>query len=131
MSFYVPHSRVMLDCGTQEITKQSHKQECDINFILKQYQRTGILSHINNNSPLYTDLPDNYDYQESLHIIMRAQDSFASLPSKVRDYFENDPSKFLAAFSDASQADKLREFGLLNPAPAAPSAAPADAPSAQ
>lgn len=119
--FYRQHSRVTLDCGNHLVTKQSHKQECDINNILSQYKRTGILNHISSNQPLYTDLPDSIDYQQSLHTIMQAQESFASLPSVVRNHFGNDPAAFLAAFTDPAQTDYLREHGFLKP-PAAPAA---------
>lgn len=118
MSFYRPHNRVTLDCGDEQITKQAHKQECDINYIMKQYQRTGILAHINTQQPIYGDLPDTIDYQESLNMIMRADETFASLPAVVRDHFNNDPAAFLAAFTDPDQAEKLQEFGLVEkPAP--------------
>lgn len=117
LSFYRPHPRVQLDCGDVQMTKQSHKDECDIHNILRQYQRTGIIQHIQSRQPLFTDLPDHLDYQTSMHQLMEAQEAFAALPATVRDHFANDPARFLAAFQDASQADKLREFGLLNPKP--------------
>lgn len=113
-SFYFPHERVQTDVGTTSMTKQSHKAECDINTILSQYQKTGILNHITENQPLYTDLPSDIDYQQSLHTVLAAQDVFHTLPSVVRDYFGNDPERFLGAFMDPTQADKLREFGLLD-----------------
>lgn len=114
MPFHHPNRvRVSFDCGNDRITKQSHKQECDINFILGQYKRTGILNHINRNSPLYADLPDNLDYQQALATVATAANSFSSLPAVVRDYFDNDPSRFLAAFQDPSQLAKLQEFGLV------------------
>lgn len=118
--FYRKHSRVSLDCGTIQITKQSHKQECDIYSILKQYQKTGIINHITNLQPEFTDLPSNLDYQSSLNTILAAQSTFDALPAKVRDHFHNDPARFLGAFSDPSQEAALREYGFLNPSPPAP-----------
>lgn len=115
IGFYRPHLRVQLDCGTELITKQSHKDECDIHNILRQYQRTGIIQHINSQSPLFTDLPSNIDYQDAMNTLIQAQETFAALPSSVRDSFKNDPGVFLAAFTDPAQHDKLRELGLLRP----------------
>lgn len=115
--FFRPHPRLVKDCGEELITKQSHKAECDIHNILRQYQRTGIINHINSQTPIYTDLPDELDYQTSLNTILQAQDAFATLPSKVRDHFNNDPALFLAAFADPSQEAQLREWGLLNNKP--------------
>lgn len=113
--FYRAHPRVTLDCGDTLITKQSHKAECDIYNILKQYQRTGIITHVQSARPQYTDLPSDVDYQSALNLMLEAEQTFLSLPARVRDHFNNDPERFLAAFRDDKQADKLREFGLLQP----------------
>lgn len=113
--FYRTHDRVTFDCGDELITKQEHKDECDINRILKQYQRTGIITHVQSARPSYTDLPDAIDFQESLNTIMVAEEAFGNLPAKVRGHFLNDPGRFLAAFNDPAQYDQLREFGLLRP----------------
>ncbi|WNK13446.1 MAG: internal scaffolding protein [Microvirus sp.] len=117
--FYREHSRYTFNSGDEQITKQSHKAECDINTILKQYQRTGIITHVQSARPQYTDLPDVLDYQSSLNLLLEADEAFASLPAKVRDHFNNSPAGFLAAFADPSQADTLRQFGLLKPVEAA------------
>lgn len=115
-SFYRPHTRVTAPSGGDEVTKQNHKAECDIHTILRQFQRTGIITHINQNQAQYIDLPDNLDYQSSLNLLQQAQDAFASLPSLVRDRFNNDAAAFLAAFEDPSMAEELRALGLLKPA---------------
>lgn len=128
--FYRKHDRVTIDCGKELITKQAHKAECDIHNILKQYQRTGIITHVSNARPFYADLPDSMDYQESLHIIMQAEQAFAALPASVRDHFRNDPQLFLAAFTDPAQEGYLRENGFLKPKEASdlPSATPLPSP---
>ena len=61
--------------------------ECDINNILSQFSKTGIINHINQNAAQYIDLPDSIDFQQSLAIIQDATDAFASLPSKVREFY--------------------------------------------
>lgn len=116
--FYRPHERVTLDCGEELITKQSHKAECDIHNILKQYQRTGIITHINSHSPQYLDLPSSLDLQDAISLVNQAENAFAALPSSVRERYANDPARFLAAFQDPDQAEFLREVGLLHPKPA-------------
>lgn len=122
--FYRPHARLTLNTGDQLVTKQSHKKECDINNILAQYKKTGIINHISSNQPKYLDLPDSLDYQQSLHVIMQAQESFASLPAVVRNRFNNNPAEFLSAFTDPAQHDYLREHGFLNPKQDEPSNSP-------
>lgn len=113
--FYRHHDPVVFNTVGPSRTKQSHKDECDIYRILHQYQRTGIIEHVNRAQVRFEDLPDSVDYQESIHTIMSAQQTFAALPASVRQHFSNDPQQFLAAFSDASQADYLRSVGLLQP----------------
>lgn len=125
--FYRSHKPVSLDCGDQLITKQSHKKECDIYNILNQFQKTGIFTHINNQQPLYTDLPSDIDYQQSLNLTISANSTFATLPASVRDHFHNDPQRFLAAFHDPAQTEYLRESGFLTPKPPAPDPSPAPA----
>lgn len=126
-SHLYPRRRVGLDCGTEVMTKQSHKDECDIYRILNQYQRTGIITHVQKARARYDDLPDSMDYQQSLHIIMEAEQAFSALPAKVRAHFDNDPGAFLQSFADPKQHDTLREFGLLKPAQA-PAPSPATPP---
>lgn len=114
--------RSQYSCGTQLITKQSHKQECDINYILTQFKKTGIITHISNQTPVYDDLPDQFDYQSSLNLLQAAGDSFSALPSVVRRYFDNDPALLLAALHNPEMRSKLEELGILkgpdNPRPA-------------
>lgn len=114
-SFYRPHERQFAPHDSEEITKQSHKAECDIHTILSQFQRTGILTHINQNQAEFMDLPDGVDFQSAMELVKSAEHSFAALPSKVRDRFDNDPFQFLAAFQDPAMEAELRDLGLLNP----------------
>lgn len=118
-TLYYPHQRVVAEIGETTRTIQSAKAECDINNILSQYRRTGIITHVSNNRPTYGDLPSDLDYQQAMNTLLEAQGAFAGLPSKVRDYFANDPARLLVALADPEQADKLREFGILNPLPPA------------
>lgn len=119
-TFYIPHRRVYAPHSDQMITIQSAKDSCDINQILGQFKRTGIITHVNRNRPTYTDLPAPLDYQEALHLITEAEEAFFGLPSEVRTKFANDPQQLLAAIGDPAQADYLREVGILKPLPAAP-----------
>lgn len=110
--------RVFAPHSDRQMTKQSMKAECDINTILRQYSRTGVLTHVQSARPTYLDLPDGIDFQQALNIVLEGQEAFASIPAKVRAHYNNDPSAFLAALSDPEQADQLREWGFLKPLPA-------------
>lgn len=121
---HYPRRRIQFDTGEIAVTKQSHKDECDIYRILNQYQRTGIITHVQKQAGRFEDLPDPVDYQTALNIMAEANQAFSALPAKVRDHFSNDPANFLAAFEDPKQHDQLREFGFLKPKEAAQDAAP-------
>lgn len=110
----LPSSVTGLNCGDELITKQSHKAECDINTIYEQYSQTGNINHLNPSTPDYIDLPDTIDYQEANNIMLAANEAFASLPSRLRDYYKNDPTVFLTALNDPNERDRLVEFGVLN-----------------
>lgn len=107
------------------MTKQSFKDECDINNIIKAFQVTGIVQHINERASqgMYVDLPDPMDYQQSIEIARQAQASFDSLPSKVRNRFDNDPQKFLEFVAEPANQQEMIDLGLAQdnrPAPPPP-----------
>lgn len=116
LSFYRPHNRVTLDCGDELMTKQSFKAECDINNILRQYSKTGVITHVQSSRPTYGDLPDSIDYQQSMNTLLQADAAFAGLPASVRSRFGNDPAAFLAALTDPTQRTYLTEVGVFRPA---------------
>lgn len=121
--FYRPHSRYITTIDGPSMTKQSHKDECDIHNILSQFKRTGIMTHVKNSGAKFDDLPSDIDFQTSLHTVMEAERQFSLLPSKVRAHYGNDPVQLLAALHDPSRAEELRGFGILNALPE-PSPAP-------
>jgi len=126
-----PRNRVLALHEDEMVTKQSHKKECDIHEILKQYQKTGIINHINSREGAFTDLPEALDYQAALELVRDAQEGFSELPSLVRERFNNDPYELLAAIGNPELRPELVELGIINaPAPGTgamplPTAAPA------
>jgi phage internal scaffolding protein len=97
------------------MTEQCHKDQCDIMNIINQYDRTGLLTHINTSKAEFGDYSGDNDYQKNLNMVMEAQENFMQLPSKVRQEFDNDPGKFLAFASDEKNAEKFEKFGLTKP----------------
>lgn len=146
-SFYVPHPRVTEDNTTvnpvtgevvnpPSMTKQNFAKECDINNIIKQYRVTGQLAHISAKAAQgsYRDLPDPLDFQESMNIVLAAEDSFSTLPAKVRDRFGNDPGQFLEFMADPKNREEAVKLGLVKelppPEPLPPSPPPEPSPRA-
>lgn len=143
IGFYHPHERVrytgeLVNPATGEVftppsmTKQEFKRECDINNIVRDFQVTGMVTHINARAQQgqYIDLPSDLDFQNSIEVVTRARESFMSLPSKIRDRFGNDPAQFLNFMADPEKLAESYELGLrVKPqAPQAPSSAPSQEP---
>ena len=93
-------------------TKQSFRDECDINNILRKFNVTGQLP-IGSVQPEYGDFSGVTDYQSALNAVMAAQDSFLQLPAKVRSKFNNDPALFVDFASDEANKDEMKALGLL------------------
>lgn len=111
----VQRRRVAFTTVGEAVTKQSFKKECDINNILSQFKRTGIITHIQSQQPVYADLPDDMDYQHSLAVLDAADAAFQTLPSVVRRFFDNDPAQLLQALQDPAMRPKLMELGIIKP----------------
>ena len=111
--------------GCRSRTHQSFRNECDINQIMSRYEKTGALPEMIKANPQYGDFSELPSYQDSLHIVMKAEEQFAALSAKVRSRFDNDPSKFLDFANDPSNLDEMVELGLATkPIPESPSKAP-------
>lgn len=105
--------RVSFSAGTEQVTKQEFKDECDINNILSQFRRTGIISHIMRQEPVYGELPEVGDFQASLALIDASEEAFSALPAAVRRFFDNDPARLLSALQDPSMRSQLEQLGVL------------------
>lgn len=99
------------------MTKQAFAEACDINNILREYSVTGMVSHLAPNAAegRYEDMPESVDYQEAMNVVLAAQETFATLPSKLRERFENDPAQFLEFVNDPANRAEAKELGLLKP----------------
>lgn len=104
--------RVQIEFPLETMTVQSEAEACDINNILKKYERTGLIDHVKEGGR-YEDLPPGLDYQEALNLVIEAKTSFEGLPAAVRKEFENDPAKFLAFVEDPENVERMGELGLL------------------
>ncbi len=103
---------VPLICKGKGRTKQAMSAECDVNLIMKKYQKTGAISHFRNNSGEY-GFASGIDFHSAMNIIVKAQTMFSDLPSSIRNKFGNDPAAFLDFAQDPDNADAMAELGLI------------------
>lgn len=98
-------------------TKQSFKDECDINKIVKRFTKSNGIDPsmlqgfpVDGNFGDFSDVPDLRTMYERIAV---AEESFYQLPSKVRMRFDNDALAFMEFASDASNLQEMRELGLV------------------
>ncbi|QXP08414.1 MAG: internal scaffolding protein [Arizlama microvirus] len=102
-------------------TQQSGKEECDINNILKRYEKTGILPDMIKTDPRYGDFSSCPEYQEALNIVELANTQFNALDAHARRRFDNDPAKFLEFAENPANLGEMVKLGLateIKPIPA-------------
>ena len=103
---------VLVICG-DPVAKQDMAAECDVNNIIAQYKRTGLLRSVEARPSFYQDVSEMGDYREALNAVRAAEELFMELPSATRAEFENDPALFLSFASNEENEDYLRSLGLL------------------
>jgi len=113
-SAYGPKLRVALSFAeNSRWTKQSFKDECDINNVMGRYLSTGEMPVINQRAPEYLDVT-GIDYQSAMELVAGAQSLFEDIPSNVRNRFQNDPGLFLDFCSDPKNREEMAKMGLLS-----------------
>lgn len=124
MDFYTkynPPPSLPTDVGGNSRTRQEFAAECDINRIVARIG-AGLAAPSVCPSPVFQDvsaIPDNL--QDALELVRSSSELFASLPSKVRDRFSNDPAQLFAFVGNAANRDEAVKLGLI-PAPVTPPA---------
>lgn len=94
------------------LTKQSFKDECDINRIMSKWEKTGVIDHVRQIQGQYGDFTDVKDYRSALDAVIQAQDAFDGFPAELRARFSNDPALFLDFVQDPSNMEEMIKLGL-------------------
>lgn len=74
---------------TESETKQSFKDECDINNIVNKFQTTGILPSNILQNPQYGEAP-NMDLKTAIDLTQKLKNDFDNLTPDQRVIFDND-----------------------------------------
>jgi len=108
---YGPKRKISLNFSGEGRTKQSFKDECDINRIMSRYYKTGLLEHVQTAVAQYLDVT-GADFQDAQNLVAGANSMFHMLPSHVRTKFENSPAKFLEFMENPANAQEAISLGL-------------------
>jgi phage internal scaffolding protein len=103
-----------LACKDASLTQQHQKDQADINYLIEQFNVTGILptSPI---SPQFGDFSGVGDYQSALNAVIAMEDEFMALPANIRSRFQNDPEQLLDFMSNENNREEAIKLGLIQP----------------
>lgn len=103
-------------------TKQAFRDECNINNIMRKFEKTGMVDHVRTVNGSYDDFTNTpVDYHDAMNIVVNAQNMFMTVPAKVRARFGNDPGAFISFVEDPANREECVKLGLAVP-PAEPPA---------
>ena len=106
--------------GAEQLTGQCHKELCDVTNIIRQYDRNGLITHVNQATAKYGDFTNVNEFQVSLNLVNDANAAFLAIPSQIRKKFENDAGKFFEFATNPENKEALIEMGLAEAPPSAP-----------
>ncbi len=97
-------------------TKQSFRDECDINLIMQRAAQGGTISHLAKHEGEYTDYSD-FDFFEQTQKLTRGREIFDDLPAEIRREFGQSPAAFFAYVNDPANINELAKKlpGLAKP----------------
>lgn len=118
-SKHVVGTRLRTSVGGASLTKQSFKEECDINNIMKRFEKTGAIEHLAKFGPQYADVSP-VDFQEAMNVVALGKSMWEELPVTLKQLVKS-PEGFLAFVQDPANQGKLIELGLATAKPGVPS----------
>lgn len=95
-------------------TEQVHKRECDVNEIIKKYDKTGLITHISKFEGHFGDMT-GADFTTMQQQVTNAHSMFNELPAEIRKEFNNNPANLLSFMENPENREKAIELGLINP----------------
>lgn len=126
------------DPKSKSVTQQHFRDECDINNIMKKYEKNGTLPDgYNEKQPIFGDFSEIPDFQSTANLIAEVQTAFNKLPASTRARFNHSPAAALDFLADSNNTAEAFKLGLVSQetldaynkatAPVEPSQASADA----
>lgn len=106
------HNKVTAPVDDRVITEQLHAKSCDINNIVAQFQKTGVLPQTTK-IPVYSDNTNTPDLIDAFYTVQEAELAFLDLPARVRKLMDNDPRNLEHFMLDPQNTDILKKHGLL------------------
>jgi len=109
--------RVTYQDDKPSMTQQHFKNQCDINQILKKFEKTGMITHVRSNQGAYGDFATSKNFQENLNQVLNAQNAFDALPAAIRKRFSNNPLLLIEFVQNDENYNEALALGLVNKKP--------------
>jgi len=93
--------------------KQSFKEECDINHLMKKYENEGRLPEMRKENPVYGDFTNVQSYHDAQNIVIKANQQFKALDANIRKRFANSPAKLLEFVADVNNKAEAIALGII------------------
>lgn len=94
-------------------TEQSHKDQCNINKIIRKYDNTGIISHVSKIEGKYGDMT-GLELKSAMDMVIDAKNMFDKLPSEIRKRFRNSPEELIEFMEHPENREEAIELGLID-----------------
>lgn len=98
--------------GDPGYTEQAHKDEVDIHNIMRKYEKTGVIKHNAAFEGQYMDMTGALDYTDAQNLIAEGKSMFETVPSGIRQDFDNDSSKFVDFMQDENNRSQIEAYGF-------------------
>lgn len=121
--------RVVTVNTEHSLADQSQQEECDVNFIMDKYLKTGQVTHLTTLRGQFADVSEIPDLHTAMTQVTQAQQTFDQLPAELRERFGNSPIQMVKFLQDPRNDAEAIQLGLkeLPPQPPTPTS-PAPAP---
>lgn len=104
--------RVSIANHEPSLTQQSDQKQTDIHYIMKKFERTGVLDHNTKHEGTYGDHGSMPDYVAAHQMIADAKTMFETVPATIRAKHDNDPAKFLDWINNEKNREEILESGF-------------------
>lgn len=94
--------------------EQSQRDQCDINKIIRKYDKTGLITHVRNVEARYGDVT-GLEFKTAMDRVIEMQQLFDQMPSHIRKRFSNDPALYLEFMENPENRDEAIKLGLILP----------------
>ena len=97
--------------GAKSRTKQSMRDECNVNNIMAKYKKTGLVP-VATGQAVYADVSGEVDYLEMQRRVIAVGNIFQRLPASLRARFDHDPAKYIEFITNPANDEEAVKLGL-------------------